>query len=154
MPKKQSAGIMLFKLYKNELEIFLVHPGGPLWKKKDLGAWSIPKGEFTAGEDALDAAKREFLEETGFNIAGNFIELQPVQLKSGKIVFAWAIEKDIDAEKIKSNFFELEWPPHSGHMQSFPEVDKGEWFNMKEAREKINGMQVFLIDELEQKLKR
>ena len=152
MIKKQSAGILAFKKIENELEVFLVHPGGPFWKNKDAGAWSIPKGEFTNNENALAAAKREFLEETGMLITGEFVELQPVKLKSGKAVFAWAIEKDIDSNKIESNVFELEWPPHSGQMQSFPEVDKGAWFNMKQAREKLNIMQVNFLDQLEEKL--
>lgn len=150
MPKKQSAGILVYKKNGNELEVFLVHPGGPFWKNKDAGAWSIPKGEFGDEECSLNAAKREFLEETGFNIAGDFIELHPIKLKSGKIVFAWAVENDIDAHNIHSNLFEIEWPPRSGKMQCFPEVDKAEWFTLEEAKTKINVMQVELLQDLSQ----
>lgn len=153
MPGKQSAGILLFRKIKMEAEVFLVHPGGPLWKNKDEGAWSIPKGEFDDEENSLDAAKREFFEETGISVYGEFIELQPVQLKSGKKVFAWAIEKDINAKNIISNHFEMEWPPRSGKFQSYPEVDKGEWFDFEKAKKKINVMQVGQLEELEQKLK-
>ncbi|MEO8110643.1 MAG: NUDIX domain-containing protein [Ginsengibacter sp.] len=150
MTKKQSAGILVYRKKGNELEVFLVHPGGPFWKKKDVGAWSIPKGEFSDDENSLDAAKREFFEETGFNISGNFIELQPVKLKSGKIVFAWAVEGDIDADNIESNLFEIEWPPRSGKMQLFPEVDSAEWFTVEEAKKKMNVMQVEFLQELVQ----
>lgn len=150
MAKKQSAGILLYRKNKNKLEVFLVHPGGPFWKKKDAGAWSIPKGEFDDNEEALSAAKRELLEETGISVFGEFIELQPIKLKSGKMVFAWALQKDVDAEKIFSNHFEMEWPPHSGMMQSFPEIDKAAWFTMEEAATKINAMQVGLLEELEE----
>ncbi len=153
MIKKQSAGILVFRKKKDEIKVFLVHPGGPYWRNKDAGAWSIPKGEFNNNEDTLDAAKREFLEETGVSISGQFIELQPIKLKSGKTVFAWAIEIDIDAETIVSNVFELEWPPRSGQMQSFPEVDKGAWFSMEEAKEKINMMQINLLEQLEERLR-
>lgn len=150
MPKKQSAGVLVYRKNKNELEVFLVHPGGPLWKNKDAGAWSIPKGEFNDEENPLAAAKREFFEETGFNISGDFIELQPVKLKSGKIVFAWAVESNIDAADIDSNLFEIEWPPRSGKMQSFPEVDRAEWFIIEEAKKKMNVVQVKLLQELAQ----
>ncbi len=149
MAKKQSVGILLYR-NKNGLEVFLVHPGGPFWKKKDNGAWSIPKGEFDDNEDALSAAKRELLEETGISVFGEFIELQSIKLKSGKMVFAWALQKDVDAEKIISNHFEMEWPPHSGTMQSFPEIDKVAWFTMEEAATKINAMQVGLLEQLEE----
>ncbi len=150
MPKKQGAGILVYRKNANELEIFLVHPGGPFWKNKDAGAWSIPKGEFGDDEIPLDAAKREFFEETGFNISGDFIELQPIKLKSGKIVFAWALETVIDAHNIDSNLFEIEWPPRSGKMQSFPEVDKAQWFTLEEAKKKMNVMQAELVQELSQ----
>jgi len=145
---KQSAGIVLYRFNKNVPEIFLVHPGGPLWIKKDLGAWSIPKGEFSDGENPQEVARREFYEETGTVFEGEMSPLKPVKLKSGKIVYAWASEGDIDPSTIISNSFTLEWPPRSGRQQEFPEVDKGEWFSIKEAREKINPAQVPLIDEL------
>jgi len=148
MPK-QSAGILLYRNKANRLEVFLVHPGGPFFKNKDAGAWSIPKGEFLDDEDALIAAKREFLEETGQAITGdNFIRLKPVQLKSGKIVHAWAIEGDIDHEVITSNLFEMEWPPKSGKLQSFVEVDRAGWFSVEEAKVKLNGAQVGFVEEL------
>ena len=145
---KQSAGILLYRNIANQLQVFLVHPGGPFFKNKDSGSWSIPKGEFLDSEDALVAAKREFLEETGQSINGDFIPLQPVTLKSGKKVFAWAVEGNIDHEAITSNFFEMEWPPKSGKQQSFPEVDRGGWFNVQEASVKINGAQLGFIEEL------
>ncbi|MEP7147207.1 MAG: NUDIX domain-containing protein [bacterium] len=153
MEKKKSAGILLYRLDKNLIEIFLVHPGGPFWAKKDAGSWSIPKGEFTDEEDALTAAKREFFEETGSRVTGDFIELTPVNLKSGKTVYAWAAEGDIDPDKIFSNSFEIEWPPRSGKMQEFPEIDRGEWFSIHVSREKINASQIGLIEELEAKIK-
>jgi len=151
MPRK-SAGILLYKIENKILKIFLVHPGGPFWAKKDDGAWSIPKGEFEDGEDPIDAAKREFEEETGIKISGDFIELKPVKQKSGKIVYAWAVEGDIDVSKIKSNEFEIEWPPKSGKMKTFPEIDKAAWFDLGEANKKIIEAQSSLIKELETKL--
>ncbi|WP_259069354.1 NUDIX domain-containing protein [Mucilaginibacter sp. X4EP1] len=150
MPK-QSAGILLFRIKNTQLQVFLVHPGGPFFKNKDAGAWSIPKGEFLDDEDTQTAAKREFFEETGFNVDGDFIPLNPVVLKSGKKVYAWALEGYIDHENIVSNLFELEWPPKSGKIQSFPEVDRAGWFDMEEARIKINTGQVAFIDELLQR---
>lgn len=150
MAARQSAGILLFRKIFTKPEVFLVHPGGPFWKNKDEGAWSIPKGEFEDDENSLDAAKREFFEETGIKLSGEFVELRPVKLKSGKKVFAWAIEKDINAENIISNNFEMEWPPHSGKLQSFPEVDKGEWFSIEKAKGKINVMQIGLLEQLQQ----
>jgi predicted NUDIX family NTP pyrophosphohydrolase len=149
----KSAGILLFRKKGNALEIFLAHPGGPMWLRKDEGAWSIPKGEYDDTEDPLEAAKREFEEETGQRVSGNFIPLKPIRLKSGKIVNAWAVEGDIDADKIKSNSFEMEWPPRSRKMRSFPEVDKGEWFSVQEAKIKINTGQLPLITELEEVIK-
>jgi predicted NUDIX family NTP pyrophosphohydrolase len=147
---KQSAGILLYRNKKGkETEIFLVHPGGPFWAKKDLGAWSIPKGEFETGEDPLTVAKREFEEETGQAFNGNIrIKLQPVRLKSGKMIHTWAAEGNADENKIRSNTFEMEWPPRSGNMRSFPEIDKAEWFDIKTALEKINEKQSQLILEL------
>ena len=144
----KSAGILLYRRTGNSLQVFLVHPGGPFFKNKDLGAWSIPKGEFSDDEDALTAAKREFAEETGQAIDGDFIELKPVKLKSGKTVYAWAVEGDIDHETITSNLFEMEWPPKSGKKQSFPEIDRAGWFELEEAKLKINVAQVGLIEEL------
>ena len=142
---------MLYR-QKGNLEVFLVHPGGPLWTKKDVGAWSIPKGEFDE-EEALLAAKREFQEETGLDAPqGDYIPLKPVRQKSGKIVHAWAIQAEVDAEKVHSNDFEMVWPPGSGRKQSFPEVDRGTWFSLNEALEKINPGQVGLIHELAEKL--
>jgi len=144
---KQSAGILLYRNINNLLQVFLVHPGGPFFKNKDAGTWSIPKGEFLDGEDALAAAKREFKEETGQTIDGDFTELTPVYLKSGKKVYAWAVEGDIDHETIESNLFEMEWPPKSGKRQSFPEVDRAAWFTLDEAKEKINAGQGGLIED-------
>jgi predicted NUDIX family NTP pyrophosphohydrolase len=150
---KQSAGILLYR-FKNKMpEFFLVHPGGPFWAKKDDGAWSIPKGEFTDEESALDAARREFKEEIGIELEGNFLELTPIKQKSGKTVFGWALQYDFDPSTIVSNTFEIEWPPKSGKMKSFPEVDRGEWFGIQKAKEKINAAQVPLIDELVKKIK-
>lgn len=149
---KKSAGILLFRRKKNILEVFLVHPGGPFWAKKDDGAWSIPKGEFDDNEDGLKAAKREFKEETGSDIHGNFIELVPIKQKSGKLVYAWAVEGDIDPTRIKSNEFEMEWPPRSGKMRTFPEIDKADWFTISGASLKINAGQLSLLKNLESKL--
>jgi predicted NUDIX family NTP pyrophosphohydrolase len=147
MPK-QSAGILLYRKINKQLQIFLVHPGGPFFKNKDAGVWSIPKGEFLDDEDALVAAKREFEEETGQAIDGDFIALNPVTLKSGKIVHAWAAEGDINHETIFSNLFEMEWPPKSGKKQSFPEIDRAGWFEAGEAKLKINSAQAGLIEDL------
>jgi predicted NUDIX family NTP pyrophosphohydrolase len=149
---KKSAGILLYRFHNNLTEVLLVHPGGPFWAKKDLGAWSIPKGEFGPEEDPLDAAKRELEEETGIKAEGYFIELTPVKQKSGKLVYAWALHKDIDPADIRSNSFEMEWPPKSGKKKSFPEIDKASWFNTDEARSKIIDGQAPLINELEAKL--
>lgn len=151
--KQKSAGILLFYKFKNEWKFFLVHPGGPFWKKKDVGAWSIPKGELAEGEDPLSAARREFNEETGFEINGDFIPLSSIKQKGGKEVLAWALETHVDETKLKSNLFEMEWPPHSGRMQQFPEVDSAKWFTPTEAKEKMNSGQFPLITELIEKLK-
>jgi predicted NUDIX family NTP pyrophosphohydrolase len=136
------------------MEVFLVHPGGPFWAKKDQGAWSIPKGEFEAGEDALATARREFEEETGQAIEGKFIALTPCRQRSGKIVHAWAVEADLDADAIRSNTFEIEWPPRSGRKQAFPEVDRAAWFDLDEARARMLPGQVPMLDELAAKLAR
>ena len=146
---KKSAGILLYRIQNKNPEIFLVHPGVPFWAKKDDCAWSIPKGEFEDNEDPLDAAKREFEEETGLRISGEFVQLNPIKQKSGKIVFAWALEGNFDPATIKSNSFEIEWPPGSGKMRSFPEIDKAEWFSITVAKTKINSGQSALINELE-----
>ena len=147
MAKKSSAGLLLYR-HRDELEVFLVHPGGPFWAKKDVGAWTIPKGEIADGEEPLEAAKREFLEETGFDINGEFRRLDPVKQAGGKIVQAWAIEADCDSAQLHSNRFAIEWPPKSGKTQEFPEVDRAGWFTVSEARTKILAGQVGLIDQL------
>lgn len=134
------------------LQVMLVHPGGPFWVGKDDGAWSIPKGLFEADEDALCAARREFLEETGFAVDGDVIELGTLKQPSKKIVHAFAVEGNIDTENIVSNTFELEWPPHSGKLQHFPEVDRGEWFDLETARRKISKGQQPFLDRLIEKL--
>jgi len=136
MPKR-SAGILLYRRRGAGLELLLVHPGGPFWAKKDLGAWSIPKGEYGAGEDAFAVAKREFEEETGAPPQGKFLPLGEVVQGGGKIVTAWALEGDFDPVTLRSNTFELEWPPRSGRVQSCPEVDRAQWFAPDEARAKI-----------------
>ncbi|WP_348811189.1 NUDIX domain-containing protein [Flavobacterium maritimum] len=152
MKFKKSAGILLYKRVEKQLLVLLVHPGGPFWKNKDAGHWSIPKGEFSDEENAFDAAIREFEEETGTRLDGYFIELTPVKLKSGKVVYAWALEKDLDADAIVSNTFDIEWPPKSGTLKSFPEIDRAQWFTIKEAWEKINeAMRDFLL-QLEEKV--
>ncbi len=151
---RKSAGILLFRLKDNYLEVFLVHPGGPFWKGKEAGAWSIPKCEFNEGENPLQAAKREFEEETGQASDGNFMELKTIQQKGGKLVSAWAVEGDIDADNIKSNTFKKEWPYKSGRWQTFPEVDKAAWFGVEEAKQKINPAQAAFIDDLVEKLKK
>ena len=147
MPK-QSAGILLYRKTDNILQVFLVHPGGPFFKNKDEGNWTIPKGEFLDDEEPLAAAKREFQEETGQPIDGDFISLGSVKQKSGKTVFAWAVEGEINPENIASNVFDLEWPPKSGKTISIPEVDRAEWFNIDIAKQKINPAQIPLIERL------
>jgi predicted NUDIX family NTP pyrophosphohydrolase len=138
----------VYKKVRNENFVLLAHPGGPFFKNKDAGSWTIPKGEFDDSENALNAAIREFEEETGIRLLGEFIELKPVKLKSGKMVYAWALEKDVDVSNITSNEFQIEWPPRSGRMQSFPEIDKAEWFSVEAALEKINPSQASLIEQL------
>ncbi len=146
---KHSAGLLLYHIREGVLEVFLVHPGGPFWKNKDLGAWSIPKGEIDEGEDPLGAARREFEEETGFRPEGNFLELAPVRQRSGKIVHAWAVEGDCDPRAARSNTFTMEWPPRSGRQQEFPEVDRAGWFAADAAEEKILEGQRGLLEQLE-----
>jgi predicted NUDIX family NTP pyrophosphohydrolase len=136
MPK-QSAGLLLYRRVEQGLEVFLVHPGGPYWSKKDLGAWSIPKGEYTDAEDPLAAARREFQEETGFTVDGVFVALGSIRQTGGKVVSVWALEGDCDPGKLTSNLCQLQWPPRSGRTISFPEVDRGSWFSMHEAQKRI-----------------
>ncbi len=147
--QKTSAGILLYRYKEGALQVFLVHPGGPFWAAKDLGAWSVPKGLIDPGEDALEAALREFREETGFVARDHFIQLTPVRMKSGKVVKVWAVEGDCEPSAIKSNAFSMEWPPGSGKQQEFPEVDLAAWFDVDQARKKINQGQVGLLDELQ-----
>jgi predicted NUDIX family NTP pyrophosphohydrolase len=146
---KRSAGIVLHRRTPAGREVLLVHPGGPFWAKKDLGAWSIPKGEHDEGEDALACALREFAEETGTALPpGELTDLGSVRQRSGKVVRAWAAEGDLDAGAIRSNTFTMEWPPRSGRMRDFPEVDRAAWFRLDEARERINPAQSAFIDRL------
>lgn len=149
---KTSAGILVYRWHKNGLELLLVHPGGPFFARKDKGAWTIPKGELAEDESPLAAAKREFREELGLQISGDPIPLAPVTQKGGKKVLAWAIKQDIDISSYQSNTFQMEWPPASGKLQEFPEVDKAEWFSVDIAKEKINPAQVAFIEELLEKL--
>lgn len=149
---KKSAGIIVYRTYTGVLEVFIAHLGGPYWEKKDYRAWSFPKGEFEDDENPFDAALREFQEETGQSIQGDFIELTPSRNPSGKLVYAWAVEGVIDEKKIKSNLFELEWPPGSGNVQKFPEIDRGAWFNIAEAKKRVHKGLVPIFDELEIKI--
>ena len=147
MPKT-SAGLVVYRIREGRLEIFLVHPGGPFWARKDAGAWSIPKGEFVQSEDPLEAARREFQEETGHEIEGSFLPLKPIKQAGGKTVHAWAVQGDIDPERIQSNTFTMEWPRGSGRQKEFPEVDRAEWFEVEEARRRILPGQAGFLDEL------
>jgi predicted NUDIX family NTP pyrophosphohydrolase len=151
MPKR-SAGLLMYRRSRGSLEVLLVHPGGPFWMKKDLGAWSIPKGEYEAGEEPLAAAAREFEEETGLVAEGPYTPLRSITQQGGKVVQAWAFEGDCDAESLKSTTFSLEWPPRSGRRQEFPEVDRGGWFSLEEARRRILPAQAALLDELAAKM--
>jgi len=146
---KLSAGVLLFRRANHGIEVFLVHPGGPFWAKKDNGAWSLPKGEYVEGDEPLAAARREFEEETGIGVDGDFVSLGQVRQRGGKVVTAWALERDLDPGALKSNTFPLEWPPGSGRVQEFPEVDRGAWFSLPEARVKLLKGQVPFIDRLE-----
>jgi predicted NUDIX family NTP pyrophosphohydrolase len=152
MPQKVSAGILLYRRREAGVEVLLVHPGGPFWAKKDDGAWSIPKGEYAAGDDPLSAAKREFEEETGAAMdavsRGDFLPLTPIKQAGGKIVTAWSVEGDFDPTLLRSNVFELEWPPKSGRKKEFPEVDRAAWFSPDDARRKLLASQAPLLDEL------
>ena len=145
---KQSAGLLAFRKGVETEFVFLVHPGGPYWAKRDLGSWSIPKGEFKSDEEGLTAARREFFEETGQKIDGDFIPLKSCRQAGGKTVYAWAVEAEVD-ENIVSNLFEMEWPPKSGRMVSIPEVDRGEWFSIDVAMTKILAGQRPLLSELQ-----
>ena len=151
-PNKKSAGLLMYRLRNQQWEVLLVHPGGPFWEKKDQGVWSIPKGEYGAGEDAFATAKREFLEETGFPAEGNFLELGTLRQPSGKEVTAWAFAGDCDAGAARSNTFSMEWPPGSGRQAEFPEVDRAEWFSIDAAKSKILRGQLGFISELCNKL--
>ncbi len=151
MPRT-SAGILLYRRTADGPEVFLVHPGGPFWAKKDEGAWSIPKGEFLPEEAPFDAARREFEEETGSPVSGDFLELRLIKQPGGKIVHAWAVEGDIDADSIRSNLCKMEWPRGSGRWLAFPEVDRAAWFDLQTARTRILKGQLPLIDQLEQHL--
>jgi predicted NUDIX family NTP pyrophosphohydrolase len=145
---KPSAGLLMFRRCGGAPEVLLVHPGGPFWTRRDLGAWSIPKGEFSPSEDPLTAARREFEEETGIVPAGEFIPLSPRRQPSGKLVHAWAFEGDCDPTAIVSNSFMVEWPPGSGRRQAFPEVDRAEWFPLDLAQRKLVSGQVGFVQEL------
>jgi predicted NUDIX family NTP pyrophosphohydrolase len=152
MAKRLSAGLLLFRKVNGQVEVLLVHPGGPFWARKDAGAWSLPKGEYSANEDPLEAAKREFKEETGVEAAGDFLALGEAKQAGGKLVTAWAVENDLDPGTIQSNTFSMEWPPKSGKVQEFPEVDRAEWFPLPEARVKILKGQVPFLERLMEKL--
>jgi predicted NUDIX family NTP pyrophosphohydrolase len=145
---KRSAGLLIYRLSGDALEVFLVHPGGPFWAKKDLAAWSIPKGEYPEGEEPLAAAVREFQEETGFAAIGDFVELGSVTQANGKVVFAWAHQDDFDAAQLTSNSCEIQWPPGSGRTITIPEVDRGGWFSIPEARKRILKGQEPLLERL------
>jgi predicted NUDIX family NTP pyrophosphohydrolase len=144
-----SAGLLMYRRDYGTLQVLLAHPGGPFFKNKDEGAWSIPKGEIEPGEDLLEAAKREFKEEIGVTPTGPFIALTPVKQRGGKIVHAWAFEGNCDPHAIVSNTFTMEWPPRSGQQMDFPEIDRATFFDVPTARRKINAGQLALIDELE-----
>ncbi len=151
---KSSAGLLLYRRRPQGLEVFLVHPGGPYWARKDAGAWSIPKGEPGADEAPLEAAVREFEEETGIKPSSAFVELTPIRQKAGKTVLAWAFQGDADPESIRSNSFRIEWPPRSGTWKEFPEVDRAAWFPLPEARARINPGQLDFLSQLERLLVR
>ncbi len=147
---RKSAGILLWKRERDSVLVLLVHPGGPFWKNKDTGAWSIPKGEYDDAEEPLDAAKREFAEELGALPAGEAIPLGEIRQKAGKVVTAFALEGEFDCANFKCNLFEIEWPPNSGKRASFPEIDQAQWFSLDEARRRINPAQAELIGRLEE----
>jgi predicted NUDIX family NTP pyrophosphohydrolase len=150
---KLSAGVILYRRANERLEVLLAHPGGPYWRRKDAGAWSIPKGECRDGEEPLAAALREFEEETGIKLEGELAPLGEVKQAGGKIVHAWTIERDCDPTQIHSNTFSLEWPPKSGKIQEFPEIDRFEWFPIAEARQKLVKAQTAFLDRLAERVK-
>lgn len=149
---KQSAGVLMYRRRAGQVEVLLIHPGGPFWSRKDDGAWCIPKGGFTAEEPPLEAAKREFQEETGFPVSGDLIPLEPIRQAGGKIVHVWVVEGDCDAATIKSNTFTMEWPLHSGQLKTFPEADRAAWFTIEQAEAKMLKSQRPLLDQLHQLL--
>jgi predicted NUDIX family NTP pyrophosphohydrolase len=151
MPKR-SAGLLMFRRKTNEVEVFLVHPGGPFWARKDEGSWTIPKGEYFDGEEPLAAAQREFREETGFEARGEFLDLGTVKQTGGKLVSAWALEGDCDPALLASNLCTVEWPPRSGKMIEIPEVDRGAWFSLAAGRTAILKSQQPFLDIFEQKM--
>ena len=150
---KKSAGLVMYRFKNSILEVFLVHPGGPFWAKKDEGSWSIPKGEYSDEEDPFVVAKREFKEETSYDAEGEFIPLTPIKQPSKKLISAWAFEGDYDANAVKSNTFQMEWPPKSGKKEEFPEVDRAEWFPTTLAKKKLLKGHIAFIDELCKMLK-
>lgn len=154
MGKKLSAGLLLYRIRSRAIQVLLVHPGGPFWAKKDNGAWSIPKGEYDVGADALEAARRELHEETGFEVHGETVPLMPVRQPSGKVISVWAFEGDIDATSIRSTSVRIEWPPKSGKIQEFPEIDCAEWFDLCTAHRKILPGQRPFLAQLEQMVKK
>ena len=151
--RRMSAGLLMYRIKDGAVQVLLAHPGGPFFRNKDEGAWSIPKGEPETGEDLLATAQREFEEETGIRPAGPFLPLKPVQQKGGKVVHAWAFHGDCDPRAVKSNTFTIEWPPKSGRQSEFPEIDRAEFLDFQTARKKIKAGQERLIDELETILK-
>jgi predicted NUDIX family NTP pyrophosphohydrolase len=153
MPRPHSAGVLLYRKRAGELQVLLIKPGGPFWRKKDVGAWMIPKGMVEPGETGIEAAIREFKEEVGETLTGTPLPLCEVRQSGGKIVEAFALEGDLDAAKIRSVYFKIEWPPRSGGLQSFPEVSEGRWMGMDEARRLMLPSQLPMLDALEEKLK-
>ena len=149
---RKSAGILLYRKNGKKHQVLLVHPGGPFWAHKDEHAWSVPKGIPEKGEDLLQTAKREFKEETGFEVEGDFMPLNPVKYPNGKMVYTYALEDEIDEQQVKSNTIDIEWPPNSGKTINIPEVDKARWFSLDEAKSKIHKGQVAIIENLEKKL--
>lgn len=145
-----SSGLLMYRIRDGKLQVLLTHPGGPLFQNKDDGVWTIPKGEIEPGEDMLEAAKREFEEETGITPTGPFIELTPIKQKGGKIVHAWAFQGDCDPSAIASNTFTMEWPPKSGRLMEFPEMDRADFFDVAAAGQKIKAAQMPLVEECEQ----
>ena len=149
---KRSAGLLMFRRTPGGVQVLLAHPGGPFWRARDAGAWTLPKGEYEAPEEPLDAARREFTEETGFAAAAPFLPLGEVVQKSGKRILAWAFEGNCDPAQLRSNTVEIEWPPRSGHLQEFPEIDRVEWFTLDEARRRIHPAQGALLERAERAL--